>query len=882
MADEELIQIQGALAEARNVVTSGPDQFPQVFVRVKLGDLEQFQTNPAPASCPRWPPQSFDYRVPALNRGVLSLKLVQRGPTCAPLAEVVLGEARVPLSGAGAALSRWVPLERKRGKGEVHVAVHASPLPRLDAKYALGDTVGAGACATVRAATERASGRRVAVKVFDKARLGPEAVRAIEREAAIMCALDHPNIVRLLDVYHGAREISLVMDLVEGGELYSLIASKGPLCEREAARLFRQVASAVAYMHGKGIAHRDLKPENVLLARAGANANGAEVRLCDFGVAKDSNIEELHSVTGSTDYVAPEVLTGSECKYTTQCDVWSLGVLLYVMLSGSLPFGSVGNDSLEVADWEALFDVEEFEVDVVVMRRFMPYVAGSTLFHAKGERLPYYVNATLTTMPKHTPPLYFPPNAFDSVSRYLVDIELRTKAMVDAARGNSRVHLHEVWLDDIQGMDGVKQLFDDLDIEPTEDTRRKKKMVQCTRTMEQTEAKSRLFRYLVDLPSEHLCNLPQLRAPVVFKNRPGKIVSLSLVDEPCPSAEVIASGIASSLRHSQHALVSAATTCVPAAQDAVEALRCKNVTVVGGGVSRAVAGAVAMGATHLVVLPQEFVFTEEFEREKLLQQLVLSLVPGEALRVSTSDPAVAPQLSALALEESLVAALGAAQGFRWPANLSYSFEYFLHPGIPTAVPIPVSLARGIWDEIYVSLPAELSLPADRVLARVAPSVDHIFASALSLGILAPPDTSHEALDAECDALEQQLAEEEAKLAEERRAVDAYAREIRRLLPQEVEALETASLRSLRERADTLRAEPEPQGAMEVDAGAGADGGEEPDEALAEDARRRMREAAETVARARVCETSKDKARRLADAREALRVTKRPRTQAQTR
>ncbi|GJP30851.1 hypothetical protein CLOM_g7181 [Closterium sp. NIES-68] len=155
-----------------------------------------------------------------------------------------------------------------------------------------------------------------------------------------------PAIVQLHAVFEDDKAVHLVMDLCDSGDLYDEVVRRGRLPEKESALLFRQIASALAFCHARGVMHRDMKPENVLLHKQGDASNRLTVKLADFGLAIPLSAgETTRGVSGSTFYMAPEVLSGEYCH---SADVWSLGVILYTMLSGTVPF--FGADHSESTD----------------------------------------------------------------------------------------------------------------------------------------------------------------------------------------------------------------------------------------------------------------------------------------------------------------------------------------------------------------------------------------------------------------------------------------------------------------------------------------------------------------------------------------------------
>jgi len=146
-----------------------------------------------------------------------------------------------------------------------------------------------------------------------------------------MARLHHANIVSLEACYDTPKKVVLIIELVSGGELFQdIIARSEPYYERDAADFVRQLFAALEYMHSLGIAHRDLKPENLLLSE-----DKKTIKISDFGFSKDEG-DTLKTACGTALYVAPEVLSASE--YDTSCDVWSIGVITYILLSAHIPF----------------------------------------------------------------------------------------------------------------------------------------------------------------------------------------------------------------------------------------------------------------------------------------------------------------------------------------------------------------------------------------------------------------------------------------------------------------------------------------------------------------------------------------------------------------
>jgi len=205
--------------------------------------------------------------------------------------------------------------------------------------YTVGEELGRGAFSVVKKAKHKKTGQHVAVKIIEKKFVEKQDLMLLAREIEIMKRVSHPNVLKLFEVFETDETISLVMELVTGGELFYKIVEKGNYSEKEAANIVKQMIQGVEYLHGEGICHRDLKPENLLCS--GEEDQGYKpfrVVIADFGLSKAFNSgESLETSCGTPDYVAPEVIT-AEGQYDKSVDMWSAGVITYVLLCGFSPF----------------------------------------------------------------------------------------------------------------------------------------------------------------------------------------------------------------------------------------------------------------------------------------------------------------------------------------------------------------------------------------------------------------------------------------------------------------------------------------------------------------------------------------------------------------
>lgn len=203
-------------------------------------------------------------------------------------------------------------------------------------------------------ATQKPSGELFAVKVIEKSLLQDD-IKLLRREIEIMKKIAHKNVMKLHEIFEDHSKVSIVMELVEGSELFDRIVDKGYYSEKNATNIVKQILSAVAYLHEIGIAHRDLKPENLLCS--GVDEDEI-VKIADFGLSKIfSDEEELMTSCGTPGYVAPEVLM---CEsYDKSVDMWGIGIITYILLAGYPPFFAEDDTALFEKIMNAEYDFDD-------------------------------------------------------------------------------------------------------------------------------------------------------------------------------------------------------------------------------------------------------------------------------------------------------------------------------------------------------------------------------------------------------------------------------------------------------------------------------------------------------------------------------------------
>ncbi|XP_068185114.1 serine/threonine-protein kinase SIK1 [Antennarius striatus] len=220
--------------------------------------------------------------------------------------------------------------------------------------YEIIRTLGKGNFAVVKLAKHKVTKTQVAIKIIDKTRLNPSNLEKIYREVQIMKLLNHPHIIKLYQVMETKDMLYIVTEYAKNGEMFDYLTSNGRMSEDEARKKFWQILTAVDYCHRHHIVHRDLKTENLLLD---ANMN---IKLADFGFGNFYKAgEPLSTWCGSPPYAAPEVFEGKEYE-GPQLDIWSLGVVLYVLVCGSLPFDGPSLPALRQRVTEGRFRIPFF------------------------------------------------------------------------------------------------------------------------------------------------------------------------------------------------------------------------------------------------------------------------------------------------------------------------------------------------------------------------------------------------------------------------------------------------------------------------------------------------------------------------------------------
>ena len=225
----------------------------------------------------------------------------------------------------------------------------------ISKEYILGKTLGKGDFSHVRLAIHKDTKQDRAVKIIQKKKVDMKRLLA---EISIVSKLSHPSIMEVYEVFEDTKKVYIVSEYCKGGELFDIISKKRNFSEKEACIIMEQLLSGICYSHKNGIVHRDLKPENILLEDKSRNL---EIKIVDWGYATQmKQRERLHEMDGISYYIAPEVLEGD---YDEKCDIWSCGVILYILLCGYAPFYGENDKEIynQVLKGEYDFPKEEWQ-----------------------------------------------------------------------------------------------------------------------------------------------------------------------------------------------------------------------------------------------------------------------------------------------------------------------------------------------------------------------------------------------------------------------------------------------------------------------------------------------------------------------------------------
>ncbi|CAD8110074.1 unnamed protein product [Paramecium sonneborni] len=237
------------------------------------------------------------------------------------------------------------------------LVITSAKMGRITRDYTLlNPPLGSGAYGEVRKGIHKQTGIMRAVKIIHKSQTTKEEQERLMNEVQILQKLDHPNIIKIYEFYQDDRFFYIVTELCTGGELFEKIRYEGSFSEKKAAEILKQILSAVNYCHQEKIVHRDLKPENLLYE---SDKENSLLKIIDFGTSREFDVnQKLNQKLGTPYYIAPEVLNR---KYDEKCDIWSCGVILYILLCGFPPFDGKTEEKIMEKVKKGVFSFESIE-----------------------------------------------------------------------------------------------------------------------------------------------------------------------------------------------------------------------------------------------------------------------------------------------------------------------------------------------------------------------------------------------------------------------------------------------------------------------------------------------------------------------------------------
>jgi calcium-dependent protein kinase len=241
------------------------------------------------------------------------------------------------------------PLKDSRAVNRTSLVCHVKGMPRDN--YRTVKVLGKGGFGTVTLVEDKRTGARRAMKELLKNGLTEADRTTMLKEVTTLSTIDHPNIMKVYELIESNTSFNIVTELVEGGELLDMISREKKLSESAAVRFLFETMSAVYYCHSIGIVHRDLKPQNLMLTSKEITAT---IKVIDFGIADKLNAKrKITEVIGTPLFMSPEMFAGS---YDEKCDIWSAGVILYMMITGTVPFTGSGVAAIREAATAARID----------------------------------------------------------------------------------------------------------------------------------------------------------------------------------------------------------------------------------------------------------------------------------------------------------------------------------------------------------------------------------------------------------------------------------------------------------------------------------------------------------------------------------------------
>lgn len=361
--------------------------------------------------------------------------------------------------------------------------------------------------------------------------------------------------------------------------------------------------------------------------------------------------------------------------------------------------------------WDVVIEDDDFNVDVIALRRFLPETILRMIALGVGEKIQEdEYNTTFSVNSLYSPPSYFPLNAWDRMMRYAIDIELRTQKFIKDTASKPNVRVTEINLQDINTTKGAENMFIKLGLAITPETKKVagvplpvqrvfktpsevRKYGLCSRTMPLTEAKGRTFSFLIKSLPGFIPTLPQMRAPTTYLNRPHNIVGTVFVTKANAKSEsTIYAHIANKLQFAELALVAPVGTSAmelvkPISSEYIRVMDSQNIVMKGGSLSYLNALIERFDKevlpTHIVCYDTKEGLTDSFKSGALFQQLVLSLEPGEALYVAEPNvegKKVKHKLAAFALANRLVEFTKLNQELNIE-DLPFKYKYLLEEGV---------------------------------------------------------------------------------------------------------------------------------------------------------------------------------------------------------